>query len=80
MAVKIIRSLDAPPRAVRTLFKRNNQYFVASTVILPIVGLETLILRANKWGEITSWSEVGGGRMLSNADAIAIFDAQEQGQ
>lgn len=77
MAVKIVRSLKAPPRATRTLFNYNGRYYVASTVIAPRVGLETLILPANEWGEITSWAEVGGGRRLSNADAIAIFTKED---
>ena len=74
--IQVIRKLyPASNRNVldQTLVKREEEYFVVSTVGLPAKnggGFETLVFPADKNGEIKDWLEVAGGRGMSQQDAI----------
>lgn len=47
------------------------QHYVASSVVAPYSGFETLVFKADERGEVTDWIEVAGGRGMSREDAIA---------
>lgn len=54
-------ALDMPART---------QYFVVSSVDALITGPETLAFRADADGEVSSWTEVAGGRGMSREEVI----------
>ena len=49
----------------RALIYYNNTFYVVSESVAPITGIETLIFPANSEGNITNWTEVGGGSGLT---------------
>ena len=72
-AVERIRSLnDFTGEAI--LIKQAGRYFVVSCTVAPFSGLETLIFQADEHGEITSWTDVGGGPGIMIDDAIDAFE------
>jgi hypothetical protein len=47
----------------------SGEYVVASAVVAPFSGPETLVFPADESGEVTSWIEIGGVRGLLDHDA-----------
>ena len=52
------------------LLKKGRRYFVASGTHAMFSGWEVLVFRSDKNGEITSWSDVCGGKGISMNEAI----------
>jgi hypothetical protein len=55
------------------LVKYNDSHYIVSSA-MAYSGFETLIFPANEKGEVTDWREVGGGRGIDRAEAIAMFE------
>jgi hypothetical protein len=56
----------------------NGEYVVASAVVAPFSGPETLVFPADESGEVTSWGEIGGVRgALDHAAALATVGTEE---
>jgi hypothetical protein len=71
MTATIIRELDGfEGQAV--LVQKGERFYVVSSLPLAFdTGLpETLVFPADESGEVTSWGEVAGGRLVSREDAI----------
>jgi len=51
------------------LIKHKGGYFVVSSVVA-YSGFETLVFKANKDGEVSSWCDVAGGRGMDRQNAI----------
>lgn len=62
------------PVASQILVKRGDDYFVVSSVVASFSGFETLIFPADSDGNITSYTEVGGGRGVDSKQAIADLE------
>lgn len=52
------------------LVKRGEEYFVVSSVVAMFTGFETLVFAADSEGNVTSWTEVAGGRGMYQEEAI----------
>lgn len=70
--VRIIRELPlSKTGAQQVLVRQGSDYYVVSSMVMPITGAETLVFRSNSGGKITEWNEVAGGRGMSREEAIA---------
>jgi hypothetical protein len=56
------------------LVKNGDKYFVVSGVNAMFSGWEVLVFPADEHGEVTSWSEVAGGRGITHEEAIADLE------
>lgn len=78
MTVEIIRELPTTSSgAEQVLVKKDERYFVVSSVIAMFGGFETLVFPGNADGEVTDWGEVAGGRGQSRQEAINDLDRAE---
>ena len=73
--VEIVRELSGF-RGPAVLVKRDADYFIVSSVTA-YSGPETLVFRADESGEVTSWTDVAGGRDRSRAEVIAQLERGE---
>ena len=73
--VKVIKKLKGMRQQV--LVKKGKSFFVVSSAFAPFSGFETLVFPATKTGEITSWLEVAGGKLMSQAEAIKDLESRD---
>lgn len=73
-AVEIIKELDGFTGQA-CLVRKDDAYFVVSSTVAHYSGPETLIFPADANGKVTNWGDVGGGRGVSRAEAIAELEA-----
>lgn len=74
MAVEVVKRNLKGFLGEANLVKRGDDYYVVSSVRLPLTGFETLVSPADAEGEVTDWGDVAGGRGFSQAEAIADLE------
>ena len=62
----INKTFNGRATQVHVLFESN--YYIVSDN-----GEETLVFRSDKYGSITDWVEVGGGREITHVDVLSDF-------
>ena len=65
--MKIIRQTDIKA----TVLYKGKYYVVSQSLIRP----ETLVFPSNEQGEITSWTDVGGGSSISLDEVLEDFES-----
>ncbi len=57
------------------LVEHEGQHYVVSSVDAMYTGPETLVFEADESGNVTSWTDIAGGRGMSREEAIADLEA-----
>lgn len=77
MTVTTIRTVEDTILKKKVLVERDGEYFIVSWIATAPdhPGTEALVFAANEDGEITSWTDLAGGRNMTIEEAIADLDA-----
>jgi hypothetical protein len=59
------------------LVKKDDGYYVVSSIYAPFTGPETLVFSSDENGRVTSWIEVAGGRGVTRDEAIAELEGTD---
>ena len=65
--MKIIQQTDTKA----TVLYKGEYYVISQSLIVP----ETLVFPSNEQGEITSWTDVGGGSSISLDEVLEDFES-----